>query len=186
VLTTPQRDIFDQVKAFVLKYRGASAADISNASLTMPNRFPASERKFITDLAADLRLFVTWDEYDEQDQNLCTWRLPGASDEPIPEEADNGNGADEQWEDVEEDEDDEGEDAEASEAVDRILKKYEKAKVAKLDAEGDFDARYEQSIREKMDEWKRGYYKVYLKLASSKHSPCSYTLYRLGQTGVLL
>ena len=28
------------------------------------------------------------------------------------------------------------------------------------DKEGDFDARYELSIKEKMDEWKRGYYRV--------------------------
>ena len=29
------------------------------------------------------------------------------------------------------------------------------------DKDGDFDARYELSVKEKMDEWKRGYYKVH-------------------------
>ena len=59
---------------------------------------------------------------------------------------------DEAWED----EDDE----ESRAAVDRVLNKYEKAKVMEDDNEGDFDRRYEASIKEKMDEWKRGYSKA--------------------------
>lgn len=163
VLTTPQREIFEKVKAFVLQYRSASPAAIANASLTMVNDFPARERKFVTELAADLRLSITWDEYDEQDRNLVTWRLPGAGEEPIPEtektkSGENVESAEAEWEDVEEEES--SEDEEALEAVNRVLKKYEKARVMKEDGEDDFDARYEQSIREKMDEWKRGYYQV--------------------------
>ena len=55
-----------------------------------------------------------------------------------------------------EDEDDE----ESKAAVDRVLNKYAKAKVMEDDKDGDFDARYEMSIKDKMDEWKRGYYRV--------------------------
>ena len=101
-------------------------------------------------------LYVDEDEYDDYDQNLVCWRFPGDLEEPLPE---NGNGTvhdgdedDDDWED----EDDE----ESRAAVDRVLQKYEKAKVMEDDREGDFDARYEESVREKMDEWKRGYYKV--------------------------
>jgi len=36
------------------------------------------DRTFITKLSDDLHLNVSWDEYDDQDQNLATWRLPGA------------------------------------------------------------------------------------------------------------
>ena len=133
----------------------------------MPNNFPARDRTFISKLADDLHLYVTWDEYDEEDetQNIVTWRFPGELEEPLPESngsgSSSGNGSgtpaeedgdDEAWED----EDDE----ESKAAVDRVLAKYEKAKVSEVDQEGDFDARYELSIKEKMDEWKRGYYKV--------------------------
>ena len=64
------------------------------------------------------------------------------------------------WEDV--DEDNEGEDEESKAAVDRVLKKYDKAQVMDDDEGGGFDARYDRSMKEKMDGWKRGYYKVRL------------------------
>ncbi|KAL4264437.1 5'-3' exoribonuclease 1 [Pleurotus pulmonarius] len=162
VLTVPQRQIFDEVKAFVMENRVAmSTSHTRSARLTMPNTFPARERAFISTLAQELHLCLTWDEYDEDDQNLVTWRFPGASlEEPIPvsrtgsdggaDEAEEGDG---EWEDV-----DEEEDEEANSAVDRVLQKYEKAQVMDDDADGGFDARYERSVREKMDEWKRGYY----------------------------
>jgi len=35
--------------------------------------FPACERQFIGTLAEDLHLSVTWNEYDEDDQNIVTW-----------------------------------------------------------------------------------------------------------------
>jgi 5'-3' exoribonuclease 1 len=142
----------------VLDHRAPGSLEHQRKSrLTMPNIFPAADRKFISDLADDLHLSLTWDEYDEQDQNLITWRFPGELDQPVPEGEENGQptveeDSDEVWEDEE--------DEESKAAVDRVLAKYEKAKVANDDKEGDFDARYEQSIRDKMDEWKRGYYKV--------------------------
>lgn len=177
VLTEPQRVIFDKVKAFVMDNRNAaSAAHTRVTRLAMPNDFPARERKFIEKLAEDLHLSVRWDEYDDEDVNLVTWRFPGALEEPLStEEAVNGKeaqsgsatpngkdggaeGGEAEWEDVEEEEEDE----ESRAAVDRVLKKYEKAHVAHDDEGGGFDARYESSIKEKMDEWKRGYYQVSL------------------------
>ncbi len=146
----------------------------------MPNSFPAADRKFINDLADSLHLSITWDEYDEQDQNLVTWRFPGELDEPVPENGENGKvkeeDDDEEWEDEE--------DEESRIAVDRVLAKYEKAKVADDDKDGDFDARYELSIKEKMDEWKRGYYKVRLTCVSHHLVISMYSL--PGQTRNLL
>jgi 5'-3' exoribonuclease 1 len=152
VLTIAQKEIFEKVQAFVLQYRSSSSAILRNATLTMPNTFPARERTFINKLADDLHLSVTWDEYDEEDQNLVTWRFPGALDEPLPE--DGVDDDEEGWEDED--------DKESREAVDRVLKKYAKAPVLPEDGEGDFDRRYEASIKSKMDEWKRGYYKVHV------------------------
>jgi 5'-3' exoribonuclease 1 len=149
VLTEEQRVIFDQVKAFVMQHRGAPTATLARARLALPNTFAARERTFIGKLADDLHLSLTWDEYDADDNNLVTWRLPGALDAPLPDE-DAADGDDGEWEDV----------GEADAAVDRVLNKYDKARVMPEDGEGDFDARYEASVKEKMDEWKRGYYKV--------------------------
>lgn len=121
----------------------------STASLSMPNTFPARERQFISMLAADLHLDLSWDEYDE-DQNLVVWRFP---------EVPNGNGHANALDDgaLEEEDDD---DEEATEAVDRVLNKYEKAHVMDDEVDGDFDARHERGVTEKMNEWKREYYRV--------------------------
>ncbi|KAJ7500293.1 exonuclease II [Mycena galericulata] len=159
VLTRPQREIFDKVKAFVTENNG----ERSTAMLAMRNDFSARERKFITTLAADLHLGLRWDEFDEEERNIVTWRFPGA----LLEEGDGGQqnghqgeGDEADWEDVDhEEEEEEEEDAEGRAAVERVLRKYEKAHVADDDEDGGFDARHERSVKEKMDEWKRGYYK---------------------------
>ncbi|KAJ7157550.1 exonuclease II [Mycena crocata] len=159
VLTRPQLEIFDKVKAFVTENRG----ERSTAMLAMRNDFPARERKFITTLAEDLHLGLRWDEFDEEDRNLVTWRFPGALLEEGGMDGGKQNGHQEEggegdWEDVDNDGEDDEEDAEGRAAVERVLKKYEKAHVADDDEDGGFDARHDRSIREKMDEWKRGYY----------------------------
>jgi 5'-3' exoribonuclease 1 len=44
--------------------------------------------------------------------------------------------------------------------VDRVLKKFGKAQVMGDDEGDGFRMRYERSMKEKMDGWKRGYYRV--------------------------
>ena len=157
VLTNAQRNIFEEVKAFVMENRAVSAAASRAAKLSLPNLFPSRDRTFITKLSDDLHLNVSWDEYDDQDQNLVTWRLPGAhaDDDEVDndqEVEDDQEGEDESaWVDTEDEE-------EAKAAVDRVLKKYEKVNV--LDAEGSFNERYERLAKEKMEERKRDYYRV--------------------------
>lgn len=91
-----------------------------------------------------------------------TWRLPRASHQ-VEEEKEGEeiiveqDALNSEWEDEASGDDD---DDEANAAVDRVLKKYEKAPVMDLDAQGSFDERHERSVKEKMDEWKRGYYQV--------------------------
>ena len=114
-----------------------SDAHQRKSRLTMPNNFPARDRTFISKLADDLHLYVTWDEYDEEDetQNIVTWRFPGELEEPLPEgngsgsSSGNGSGTPEEEDendDAWEDEDDE----ESKAAVDRVLGKYERAKIS--------------------------------------------------------
>lgn len=138
-MTISQRMIYDQVKAFVVENRSG----IKTARLDMPNMFSAGDKVFINSLAEDLHLTLTWDEYDDQDQNLVSWRFPGSLEEPLDGEEES------------EESDDEG-----RAAVDRVLKKYDKAKVAMNDVSDDFDVRDEQRVKAKMDEWKRTYYWV--------------------------
>ncbi|KAH9945091.1 exonuclease II [Epithele typhae] len=171
VLTSAQRRIFDQVKAFVLERRKLSTA----GPLRMVNDFPARDREFIARLADELHLSVAWDEYDAEDRNLVTWRFPGELEEPLPE---NGNGAVKDEGEGDEGEWEDDDDEEAREAVDRVLNKYAKAKVAEDDKDGDFDARYELSIRDKMDEWKRGYYKGKLEFSYDDPKEMGDLIYR--------
>lgn len=151
-----------------MESRDASSASHTRAArLAIRNDFPARDRAFISTLAEDLHLSVRWDEYDDNDVNLVTWRFPGALEEPLSEVAkENGDSKDGEgeWEDVEGDDDEE--DEESKVAVDRVLKKYEKAHITNDDEGGGFDARYEASVKEKMDEWKRGYYKACLPRSS--------------------
>ena len=174
VFTKNQREIFDKIKTFVLENRKTlSPSHYRAARLALPNEFPARDRVFITKLSEALHLEVGWDEYDDQDQNLVTWRLPRRShgrdsedneekegDDEEEEEADkiveqDGSTPNSEWEDEVSDDDDE-----ALAAVDRVLNKYEKVPIVDLDTQGSFDERYEKSVKEKMDEWKRGYYQV--------------------------
>ena len=161
-LTKNQRDIFDKVKKFIFDSRSLSASHHRSARLALPNQFPARDRAFITKLSEELHLDVGWDEYD-RNQNLVTWRLPRLSHQVGDEKEEeggitieeDGSTANSEWEDEAS-----GDDDEAHAAVDRVLKKYEKAPVVDLDAQGSFDERHERSVKEKMDEWKRGYYRV--------------------------
>jgi 5'-3' exoribonuclease 1 len=159
VLTLSQREIFDKVQKFVLQQREISPGGKA-ARLEMLNDFPARDREFINSLGADLHLELAWDEYDDDDRNIVTFRLPGTGEEPpagVEDVDDADENQNEEWVSDEED-------AEARSAVDRVLKKYRNAKVLERASE-DFDDRYEQALKEKMDEWKQSYYMVRLNLS---------------------
>ena len=111
----------------------------------MPNVFSAGERAFLTSLAYDLHLTPSWDEYDSEDQNLVVLRFPGALESPLDDEDSESDSQDE---------------VEATAAVDRVLQKYDKAKMLMENLEDNFDSREAVRLRQKMDEWKRGYYWV--------------------------
>jgi 5'-3' exoribonuclease 1 len=124
------------------------------ARLAMPNTFAARDRAFITRLAGDLHLSLAWDEFDEQDQNMVTFRVPSAALDSVVD-GNSSNSDEDEWED-------EGDatDAEAESAVDRVLMKYSKMKLTEDEQESNFDERYEKKVNEKMDTWKREYYRV--------------------------
>ncbi|TRM64823.1 exonuclease II [Schizophyllum amplum] len=175
VLTRPQRDIFDEVQKFVLE--GRENGNYKTAKLLMKNDFAARERKFVGELAEELHLCLTWDEYDMMDEeveggvNVVVWRFPGALEEPVPEPTKEvgetevaTNGDSTAPAEAAAAEEDESEDEESRAAVDRILKKYAKAPVHDDDEGGGFDARHDRAMEEKMDEWKRNYYRGKLEI----------------------
>lgn len=141
-----QRMIFNQVKTFVLEYRSTPSSELRNVELSMPNVLSAGERAFLTNLAQDLHLTLSWDEYDDEDQNLIVLRFPGVLESPLDDE--------------DSESDSQGE-TEATAAVDRVLRKYDKAKMLMENDETDFDSREELRLKQKMDEWKRTYYLVW-------------------------
>ena len=160
------------MKQFVLSHRkdkAATSAETPIDALQMPNTFPARERRFISELAEDLHLDVSWDEYDDEDQNLVVFRLPGVAraaqneNDGVVADDEEDDGNDDDWVD----ESDESDDPEAVAAVDRVLKKYESARVVE-EEEDDFDARHARAVQDKMDDWKRSYYRVRTHLQDAK------------------
>lgn len=131
--------------------RKLTPAKAREVKLSWVNNFPARDRQFLTRLADELKLVLGWDEYDEDDQNLAVLRLP-ISAVPPPTKLENGDGKDD---DSSEEEVDGGEAGRA--AADRVLRKYSGAKT--LEEQGDFDQRYDVALRQRMDEWKRDYYR---------------------------
>ena len=144
-MTPSQRMIFHQVKAFVLENRSMPSSELRNIDLSMPNVFSARERALLVNLAQDLHLTLSWDEYDDDDQNLVVLRFPGALESPLDDEDSESDSQDKE---------------EAAAAVDRVLGKYDKAKILMEDADDNFDSREENKLKQKMDEWKRTYYRV--------------------------
>ncbi|KAF9778851.1 exonuclease II [Thelephora terrestris] len=159
VMTPSQRMIFDQVKSFVLENRSTSTSELRRAELSMPNLFSAREREFLTNLARDLHLTLSWDEYDEEDQNLVVLRFPESALDEQESESDSQDEA-------------------ATVAVDRVLKKYDKAKMLMENAEDNFDAREQLRLKQKMDDWKREYYSDKLRLSYDDYDQMNPLIFR--------
>ncbi|KAJ9365787.1 putative exonuclease Kem1 [Paecilomyces variotii] len=138
-ITPTQKELLKKVKQYVLN-RPADTQEIE--PLDLPPTLPARDRKFIEQLADDLRLPWTT-VLDEHDQRFIRLRLPSKEND------ENG--------DNEEDEEDEEEDEEALVALRRVLKKYENAKVQEISAE-EAQAAAEKKYEEKFREWKNNYY----------------------------
>ena len=132
-ISTPQKEIFKQVK----KYVNNRSSDEKQVSLDLSPTLPARDRKFVEELADDLRLQWKTITDDEGQRHI---RL----DFPAKLEADG--------------DDDEDEDEEAQVALLRVIKRYDNAKVVDVSAEEAQDVmnqKYEQKFRG----WKDKYYK---------------------------
>ena len=133
-ISTAQKEIFKQVKTYV----NNRSFDRQQRSLDLPSTLPARDRKFVEDLAEDLRL--QWKTVTSDDgQRHLRLDFP----EPLETDADN---------------EDEDEDEEAQIALLRVMKRYDNAKVVDISAE-QIQEQVNQKYEEKFQTWKDNYYK---------------------------
>ncbi|MCJ1398974.1 hypothetical protein MMC11_002176 [Xylographa trunciseda] len=130
-ITTSQKEIFKQVK----KYINNRPADGTEKSLDLMTSLPARDRKFVEELADDLRLQWQTVENDEGERHL---RL----DFPKKLEVD----------------DDDDEDEESHVALLRVIKRYDNAKIADISAE-EVQEQVNKQYEQKLQGWKDKYYK---------------------------
>ncbi|GAA5924119.1 hypothetical protein JCM10213_004497 [Rhodosporidiobolus nylandii] len=194
ILSETQKSIVDHLTSFVL----CNLSTLSpSASLQIPNTFAARDRRFLADLADKLRLFVTYDEFNDQGENLITVKFDDAllalAKEEAEEDGANGQGVSEEEEEGDSSSEAEeigivhlslngkvqhpprragapsakkqaGGGAKADEpewmsAIRRVLGKYEKAEVVRELSAEEAEEEQEREIQEKMEVWKRDYYK---------------------------
>ncbi|KAH8913713.1 hypothetical protein BT69DRAFT_118070 [Atractiella rhizophila] len=158
VLTKEQKRLFTQIKKFVLDNISTNPTE----TISFPNSFPARDRRFLQELADELRLTIAFDDYDDYGQNVVKLGFDPEMLSLAREEADiskleNDEGTNGEWEDLQ---DGGSEEWEWKEAIERVFKKYDKAEVARDMSEGDIEESYEQRLEEKMNSWKRDYYRV--------------------------
>ena len=137
-VSTRQKEVFEQVKQYVLTRPQDST--IQSPSLALPPNINAADRKFVQELAGNLRLRWKTIANDEGDRYLQLDLPTQADNEPI-----DGDG------DYEEDE-------EASIALKRVLKRYDNAKVLDISASEAQD-KMQQRYEEKFQKWKDSYYR---------------------------
>lgn len=139
-MTQEQRKLFTLVKSFVIDNLGNLSP---NARLEIPNTLPARDRRFVSDLADELHLVVTYDEYDTAGTNLVVLSFDEEMLNLAREDQEDGEGGNE-----------------AEGAILRVVKKYEKAETAKEFDETDWEVEHAKQIEQKMTAWKNDYYRV--------------------------
>lgn len=133
-MTSPQKDIYKQVKKYVNSRSGDSSDP--KTSLDLPTSLNARDRKFVQEMAEDLHLQWKTIETGDGDRHLQL---------DFPGKFDGG----EDNEDVE--------DEEASIALLRVLKRYDSAKVVDVTAE-EVQEQKDKQYEEKFQGWKNKYY----------------------------
>ena len=130
-MSTPQRELFKQVKKYI-STRSGEPFD-PNISFDLPPHLNARDRKFVQELAEDLHLQWKSMENDKGERYL---QLDFPSD-PLG---------------------DEGEDEEASIALLRVIKLYDNAKVIDVTVD-EVQEQMDKKYQEKFHDWKDKYYK---------------------------
>ena len=169
VLTKEQRKTFDKVKAFVLGSLDKLAPDLKH---TLTNTTIPRDRRFIEELAAKLRLETAYDEYDLAGNAVITLSFDNDLIELAAAEAESS-----------------GSEAEAvtldykgapewQSAINRVLAQYEKAPVAADFDDNEGENSHAVQLQQKMDQWKRDYYREKLEFDYSDSQSLHNVAYR--------
>ncbi|KAI1310009.1 exoribonuclease 1 [Xylaria venustula] len=128
VVTTPQKELWKQIRKFVTKR--------SQESLNLGHELVAADRKFVQDAAENLH--IEWHTIQNEDgQRDVVLEYPSKANK--------------------EDDEDEDEDEEAHLALLRVVRRYDNAQVVDVSAE-EARATLQRKYEEKFEEWKDTYY----------------------------
>jgi 5'-3' exoribonuclease 1 len=133
-LTPSQRIMFEKVKAFIQDQQLAPSR--SPREVFLGSTSSTSDRTFLQDLARDLGLEVSFDEYDpEEDAPAISISTSSALDAM-------------------------GEEEESKAAIKRVLAKYDKAKTVEgTEGSSDEEDEMNQRMKDKIVQWKKTYYR---------------------------
>lgn len=134
ILSSAQKEILKKIKKFVLN-RPEKGSEVK--PLDFPPTLPARDRKFVEQLADELRLLWSTSENENGDR-FMRLEMPQLKND--------------------DDDDDEDDNEEAILAVQRIIRKYEKAKVQDMTSEEAQQAA-EKQYEAKFQQWKDNYYR---------------------------
>lgn len=162
-MTQKQQQMFTSIRKAVLAHREGNG-DPDKPALTFVNDLGAGDKKFVTQLASELNIALAWDEFDDHDRNVISLYLPAppvsSSSRQQPPVVEEGGGGDDdgEWEDASSSGDEEAV-QESNIAIDRVLNRYLNSTTLD-DTDEEFDKREAERLKEKIDEWKKSYYKV--------------------------
>lgn len=133
IMTTRQKEVYKTIRQYVNSRSPNGAAE----PLDLPSNLPASDRKFVEELADSLHLQWKTLEDDQGERHLQVAFPPSLMDD---------------------DDDEEEEDEEAQNAILRVLKRYDNAQIEDVSPD-EAQAEMKKKYDDKFHAWKDNYYK---------------------------
>lgn len=164
VLSETQRTLLAKIEQFVRS--NLHSPNKFDVTLALPACYPAKDRKFLRDLAAELNLCICFDEFNEQDEPLIT--LAFDSDRsPSPDPT--IDAVRDMLEDIQLADATKPEARLTDTQVNKVFNKYNRAAEEREWNESDFDRKQEEKFQKALSNWKSQYYyeKMNLNFADS-------------------
>ncbi|KAI7933295.1 hypothetical protein MJO28_017740 [Puccinia striiformis f. sp. tritici] len=156
ILSESQRTLLGQIEEFVRT--NLHSPNKFDATLSLPASYPAKDRKFLRDIAVELSLFISFDEFNENDEPLITLAFD-------PEQQSMGydptiNSVQDMLEDFQlsNQSTQPGLDRSLDFQVDKVFHKYTQAVQEPEWNEEDFDKEQEKKFQNALSKWKSQYY----------------------------
>lgn len=159
VISETQRTLLATIEQFVRS--NLHSPNKFDVTLALPACYPAKDRKFLRDLAAELHLSICFDEFNENDEPLITLVFDPDPSDPHDPAID---AIQDMLEDFQLDE------VTNDSRVNKVFNKYYQAADESKWNESDFDQQQEQKFQKALSKWKSQYYyeKMNLDFADSE------------------